>query len=417
MRTGIPLTRRGALALGAAAALAAPPFRRLRAAETLFVNTWGGPWERAAAKHLFEPFTRDTGIEIRPVSPVSFAKLAAQVRSGAYEFDVTTLGLAELVRAQQARLLDGLEGLSLHDGATFQNGVASHAFATVLAWRALVWAFRLVIHRLTLRLAFSYFLIGIVPIPLLAALLAAVGFLLAHEFIATRLRNEVDTLAEVERVSGTSIPRIRLGPDDRVVTSDVDWLKKGDVASWAGRLSEPRPVVGGGQVWIAVRPEAPEGTVELLPIGDRSAPFLQRLADRIAEFGGSWTFILIFCALLLAWVALNSFILAKRSEAFDPYPYILLNLFLSMLAALQAPIIMMSQNRQAQKDRLAAAHDYEVNLKAELEIRHLHEKLDELREQKWAELIAIQQEQIQLLTRLLDEALAVGRTSERRTDQ
>ncbi len=134
--TRIPglLSRRGALALGAAA-LAAPPFRRLRAAETLFVNTWGGPWERAATKHLFEPFTRDTGIEIRPVSPVSFAKLAAQVRSGAYEFDVTTLGLAELVRAQQARLLDSLDGLSLYNGGVFQNGVASHAFATVLAWR------------------------------------------------------------------------------------------------------------------------------------------------------------------------------------------------------------------------------------------------------------------------------------------
>jgi uncharacterized membrane protein len=145
--------------------------------------------------------------------------------------------------------------------------------------------------------------------------------------------------------------------------------------------------------------------------------FGQRLADRIAEFGGSWTFISIFCAILLAWVALNSFILAKRGDAFDPYPYILLNLFLSMLAALQAPVIMMSQNRQAQKDRLAAAHDYEVNLKAELEIRHLHEKLDELRERKWAELIAIQQEQIRLLTQLLDEALTFGRTSERRTDQ
>lgn len=134
-----PLSRRAALTLGTAtaAALAAPPFRRVRAAETLFVNTWGGPWERAAAKHLFEPFTRETGVEIRPVSPVSFAKLAAQVRSGAYEFDVTTLGLAEIVRANQARLLESLAGLGgdqLWNGAIFQNGVSSHAFATVLAW-------------------------------------------------------------------------------------------------------------------------------------------------------------------------------------------------------------------------------------------------------------------------------------------
>lgn len=130
--------------------------------------------------------------------------------------------------------------------------------------------------------------------------------------------------------------------------------------------------------------------------------FGQRVADKVASFGGSWTFILIFGAILLFWVMLNSFLLARRGETFDPYPYILLNLFLSMLAALQAPVIMMSQNRQAAKDRLDAAHDYEVNLKAELEILSLHEKLDELRESKWTELVSMQQEQIKLLTKLLD---------------
>ncbi|MFL6209670.1 MAG: DUF1003 domain-containing protein [Pyrinomonadaceae bacterium] len=126
----------------------------------------------------------------------------------------------------------------------------------------------------------------------------------------------------------------------------------------------------------------------------------QRLADKIASFGGSWTFIIIFAAVLLLWVVLNSYILARRGSAFDPYPYILLNLFLSMLAALQAPVIMMSQNRQAAKDRLDAAHDYEVNLKAELEIVSLHDKLDELREQRWGELVAMQREQIRLLEEL-----------------
>ncbi len=131
--------------------------------------------------------------------------------------------------------------------------------------------------------------------------------------------------------------------------------------------------------------------------------FGERLADRIAAFGGSWTFIIIFFTVLMAWVATNSFILTRRGEAFDPYPYILLNLFLSMLAALQAPVIMMSQNRQAVKDRLDAAHDYEVNLKAELEILALHEKIDGLREGQWAELVSMQQEQIALLQRLLDE--------------
>ena len=131
--------------------------------------------------------------------------------------------------------------------------------------------------------------------------------------------------------------------------------------------------------------------------------FGEKIADSVAAFGGSWTFIIIFCGILLAWVIVNSYILANRGNAFDPYPYILLNLFLSMTAALQAPIIMMSQNRQAAKDRLDAAHDYEVNLKAELEILSLHEKIDELKEKKWVELIELQQKQIELLEKLLEK--------------
>ena len=140
--------------------------------------------------------------------------------------------------------------------------------------------------------------------------------------------------------------------------------------------------------------------------------FGQRLADKVAMFGGSWTFLIIFAAILLAWIMLNAFLLARRGNTFDPYPYILLNLFLSMLAAIQAPIILMSQNRQSVKDRLDAAHDYEVNLKAELEILSLHEKLDELRDKKWVELIMMQQEQIGLLTQLLKErGVAAGNHS------
>jgi uncharacterized membrane protein len=135
---------------------------------------------------------------------------------------------------------------------------------------------------------------------------------------------------------------------------------------------------------------------------EKKKTFGQRLADQVAAFGGSWTFIIIFAAVLLFWVLLNTAVLAQHSNSFDPYPYILLNLFLSMLAAVQAPVILMSQNRQGVKDRLDAAHDYEVNLKAELEILSLHEKLDELREMKWAELIGMQQEQIGLLTQLLE---------------
>lgn len=136
---------------------------------------------------------------------------------------------------------------------------------------------------------------------------------------------------------------------------------------------------------------------------EKKLTFGQRLADQVATFGGSWTFIIIFAATLLAWVLLNSFILARRGGVFDPYPYILLNLFLSMLAAIQAPVILMSQSRQAAKDRVDAAHDYEVNLKAELEILSLHEKLDELREKKWEDLLVLQREQMQLLTQLVEE--------------
>ncbi|PYJ69633.1 MAG: hypothetical protein DME76_08345 [Verrucomicrobia bacterium] len=109
---------------------------------------------------------------------------------------------------------------------------------------------------------------------------------------------------------------------------------------------------------------------------ERKLTFGERLSDHIAEFGGSWRFLISFGAVLLIWIAINGVVLATR--AFDPYPFILLNLILSCLAAVQAPIIMMSQNRAEARDRLRAENDYKVNLKAELEIRHLHEKTDHL---------------------------------------
>jgi len=135
----------------------------------------------------------------------------------------------------------------------------------------------------------------------------------------------------------------------------------------------------------------------------KSLTVAERLADRIAIFGGSWTFILMFLVALGSWIMLNSILLARVGKPFDPYPYIFLNLILSMVAALQAPVIMMSQNRFAAKDRIAAEHDYEVNLKSELEILALHQKIDTLREQQWTELVAMQQQQIQLLTQLLQK--------------
>lgn len=111
-------------------------------------------------------------------------------------------------------------------------------------------------------------------------------------------------------------------------------------------------------------------------IADEQASFGERLADRVAAIGGSWGFIIAFAVILFGWMVLNTDILGHWGMAFDSYPYIFLNLMLSMLAAVQAPVILMSQNRQSAKDRVAASLDFEVNLRAELEILRLHEKLD-----------------------------------------
>ena len=121
----------------------------------------------------------------------------------------------------------------------------------------------------------------------------------------------------------------------------------------------------------------------------------ERLADGLAKFGGSWFFIGIFMAMMVIWMAINSY--TRIEKPFDPYPFILLNLVLSCLAAIQAPVIMMSQNRQAAKDRLQAEHDFEINLKAEIEIRKLHERMDHLLMHQWQHLMDIQQLQVHLM--------------------
>ncbi len=128
---------------------------------------------------------------------------------------------------------------------------------------------------------------------------------------------------------------------------------------------------------------------------EKKLTFGERLSDHIASFGGSWRFIILFGAVLFGWIIVNAILLLNRG--FDPYPFILLNLILSCLAAIQAPIIMMSQNRAEARDRLRAENDYKVNLKAELEIRHLHEKIDHLLRRQYNRLFEIQQIQIELL--------------------
>ena len=136
---------------------------------------------------------------------------------------------------------------------------------------------------------------------------------------------------------------------------------------------------------------------------EEESSFGGRLADKVASFGGSWKFIILFSLVLVIWIGGNTALLLVDRATFDPYPFVFLNLILSMLAAIQAPVIMMSQNRQANKDRMAAAHDYEVNLKSELEIMQLHNKLDDMRQNQLTELLAKQARHIELLEQLLAE--------------
>ena len=132
---------------------------------------------------------------------------------------------------------------------------------------------------------------------------------------------------------------------------------------------------------------------------EKEITFGQKLADKVAEFGGSWGFIIFFMTFLVVWILLNVFWLSHHG--FDPYPFILLNLILSCIAAIQAPVIMMSQNRQEEKDRERAKKDYKINLKSELEIRELHEKIDHLIIHYQQDLLEIQKTQIDLLENIL----------------
>lgn len=131
---------------------------------------------------------------------------------------------------------------------------------------------------------------------------------------------------------------------------------------------------------------------------DQNWTFGERLADKIASFGGSWAFLICFAIFLAIWIIVNTVVIVSHPA--DPYPFILLNLILSCIAAIQAPVIMMSQNRQEAKDRLRSQNDYQINLKAELEIQHLHEKLDHLLMHQWDRLAEIQEIQLELLSEM-----------------
>ena len=134
--------------------------------------------------------------------------------------------------------------------------------------------------------------------------------------------------------------------------------------------------------------------------------FGERLSDKISAFGGSWKFINLFLIILFAWIVVNTFILVTHK--FDPYPYILLNLVLSCIAAIQAPVIMMSQNRQESRDRMRSENDYKINLKSELEIRQLHLKMDHLLNSQWERMVEIQDIQISLMEELRKKDVKKG---------
>jgi uncharacterized membrane protein/uncharacterized membrane protein YeaQ/YmgE (transglycosylase-associated protein family) len=203
-----------------------------------------------------------------------------------------------------------------------------------------------------------------------------------------RVLNRVTTAARVAVTADSSAPGLDL--EDRI--AELGDLERRILSS----LLSHRPSVRDPNMAI-----------------DATATFGERVADRVAQFGGSWTFIGLFMVVMVGWMALNQ----ELGRPFDPYPYILLNLVLSCLAALQAPVIMMSQNRQAARDRVEAKGDYEVNVRAEMEVMALHAKLDALREEEWLRLLRAVEDQHLVLADIQRRLDGVpGLTTDRRPD-
>lgn len=187
------------------------------------------------------------------------------------------------------------------------------------------------------------------------------------------------------------------GPEDYISLSELNFYRR----LYLTRMMEEEKgalAIIDQQVMVAIR----DNSILSEKIQDEKEPELtlgERMADHIATFGGSWTFIIIFFTFLLIWMIINAYILVAKP--FDPFPFILLNLILSCLAAIQAPIIMMSQNRQESKDRIRSEHDYKIDLKAELEIKLLSEKIDHLLVHQNRKLLEIQEVQVDYMEDLL----------------
>jgi len=197
-----------------------------------------------------------------------------------------------------------------------------------------------------------------------------------HPSVVERIRQDHPALAPNARISRTAANRYRMLHVEELLRQERGELTKLD-------REVARSLAEGNMVSANVEESY-----------DENRTLGERLSDMLAAFGGSWPFLICFGLGLGVWILINA---VRGAQAFDPYPYILLNLILSCIAAVQAPIIMMSQRRQEAKDRLRSLNDYRVNLKAELEIRHLHEKLDHLITRQWERLAEIQELQIELL--------------------
>lgn len=197
-----------------------------------------------------------------------------------------------------------------------------------------------------------------------------------HPALADRIRQDHPSLEDHGRISRAAVDQYRLRYVEELLRQERGELSRLD-KEMARSLAEGVPV-----------------TINVEENYDESRTLGERLSDGLAAFGGSWPSLIVFALGLGAWILINAL---RGPDAFDSYPYILLNLLLSCLAAVQAPIIMMSQRRQEAKDRLRSLNDYQVNLKAELEIRHLHDKIDHLITRQWERLAEIQELQIELL--------------------
>jgi uncharacterized membrane protein len=213
---------------------------------------------------------------------------------------------------------------------------------------------------------------------------------------------------ESEKIWGKSIhdPVLGLIVKDHPSFCDTDWIGVQELNVYRQKyisnyLSAEMGALSDLEKNVITSLKEDKSIVSIVEEEEETRSFGQKIADQVADFGGSWTFIISFLAFIVVWIGSNVYILVNKG--FDPYPFILLNLILSCIAALQAPVIMMSQNRQEEKDRTRAKKDYMINLKSELEIRMIHDKIDHLIMHQQQELIEIQKVQIEMMNDILNQ--------------